>query len=200
MAPEDTVKLATNKNPAEAGSVKTAEPTSVGVRSGRACQKLGPVTRCGSHKPQRLDQADESGRTFLSYLPLFRFNVGALSDGFPGRVHRMLIPDLALNYVAIPAFSINMVKPEVIYPSVSEWTEHRGFPSTHQQSNTQILRQPAAPKHKLGNCFLAGVPSHIGHSQLFLPARDETQHAETSEHHRVDFGFGDWRSDGTYCP
>jgi len=65
-------------------------------------------------------QADKSGRTFLNYLPLFRFDVRTLSEGFPGRIHRLLIPNMALRYIAKLAFSINMVKPEVIYPSVVE--------------------------------------------------------------------------------
>jgi len=65
-------------------------------------------------------QADESGSAFLNYLPLFRFDGCALSDGFPGYIHRLLIPDMALRHIAKLAFSINMIKPEVIYPSVIE--------------------------------------------------------------------------------
>jgi len=67
-----------------------------------------------------VDQADEYWRTLLNHQPLFRFDVRALSNRFPSRIHRLPILNMALRHIAILAFSINMVKPEVIYPSVVE--------------------------------------------------------------------------------
>jgi len=67
-----------------------------------------------------VSQTEESGGVFLNDAPLFRLEVQVRQDEFPCRICRSPGPDTALRHIAKLTPSMDMVKPEVIYPSVIE--------------------------------------------------------------------------------
>jgi len=88
------------------------------VHSGQVASTCRSIRRSVFQQSQCMRQTSDLWRRRARDLSLFGFDVLSLPDSFPIRIHGFLVPRMALHLLALLAFSINVVKPEVVRPFV----------------------------------------------------------------------------------